>query len=350
MTRTILLLATVVVAAYQLHGQVPPPSHPELEVLPKHFLLHPGEQIHYQVRVREGGRSQSVPHYEFTIEAPGAVRPIEANGELFIEAIRSGRTHIVVRTPTSERRITIDVTGPAQPPIMAVPYSTVTKIKAKEFLFIGHANLDGFDHTAVAKAGIDRLVEQAKKDHRPVVYWVSKEYPDWYTADRRPDYAFVSEGQEHQLHVDAQRVMFAGGDFMFCLLRNAQMTLHGMVTQRAERIDFVFPAQAVWAADIWGPDSKRPYPAPMVLLTTLFARRANDTKAYDEVVVPFLDRLTRGFPVGGYPPHFPVPLMSDLLKDWTIAVRVGDRFERVYQRGNSNKTLLVEFQGVSTAA
>ncbi len=54
---------------------------------------------------------------------------------------------------------------------------------AKEFLFVGHANLDGFDHTAVAKSGIDRLIEQAKKDRRPVVYWVSKEYPDWYTAD-----------------------------------------------------------------------------------------------------------------------------------------------------------------------
>ena len=152
---------------------------PRLEVFPKHFLLHPGEQIHHQVRVREGDRSQSVSHYEFAIEAPGVVRPIEPNGEVFIEAVRSGRTHLVVRTPTSERRITIDVTGPAQPPIMAVPYSTVTEITAKEFLFVGHANLDGFDHTAVAKPGIDHLVEQAKKDRRPVVYWVSKEYPDW---------------------------------------------------------------------------------------------------------------------------------------------------------------------------
>jgi hypothetical protein len=345
-TGGVLLLATVVVGASWLHGQAPQPSNPELEVFPKQFLLHPGEQIHYQVRVREGDRSQSVPHYEFAIEAPGVVRPIEPHGELFIEAVRSGRTQLVVRTPTSERRITIDVAGPAQPPIMAVPYSTVKEIKGKEFLFVGHANLDGFDHTAVAKPGIDRLVEQAKKDRRRVVYWVSKEYPDWYTADRHPDYAFISEGQEHQIHVDAQRVMFAGGDFVFCLLRNAQMTLHGMVKQDAQRIDFVFPAQAIWAADIWGPDDKQPYPAPMVLLTTFFARRANDSQAYDEVVVPFLDRLTMGFPVGGYPRDFPVPLMSDLLKDWTIVVRFGDRFERVYRRGDSNKTLLVEFQGV----
>jgi hypothetical protein len=74
------------------------------------------------------------------------------------------------------------------------------------------------------------------------------------------------------------------------------MTLHGMVQYRAQRIDFAFPAQAIWAADIWGTDDKRPYPAPMVLLTRLFARRANDTEAYNKVVVPFLDRLTMGLP------------------------------------------------------
>jgi hypothetical protein len=240
------------------HGQAPLPSRPELEIFPKHFLLHPGEQIHYQVRVREGDHSQSVP----------------------------------------------------------------------------------------LKPGIDRLVEQAKRDRRPVVYWVSKEYPDWYTADHLPDYAFISEGQEHQIHVDAQRVTFAGGDFMFCLLRNAQMTLHGMVAHNAQRIDFIFPAQAIWAADIWGPDEKRRYPAPMVLLTTLFGDRANDTQACSEVVLPFLDRLTMGFPVGGYPPDFPAPLMSDLLKDWTVVVRFVDRVERAYRRADSNKTLLVEFEGV----
>ncbi len=322
-TGGVLLLALVVVGASWRHGQAPQPSNPELEVFPRHFLLHPGEEIHYQVQVREGDRFQSVPHYEFAIEAPGIVRSIEPNGELFIEAVRSGRTHIVVRTPTSERRLTIDVAGSAQRPIMAVPYSTTKEIKAKEFLFIGHANLDGFDHTAVAKPGIDRLVEQARQDRRPVVYWVSQEYPDWYTADRRPDYAFITEGQEHQIHVDARRVTFAGGDFMFCLLRNAQMTLHGMVSHDARRVEFVFPAQAIWAADIWGPDAKRPYPAPMVLLNTFFSRRANDAQAYNDVVVPFLDRLTMGLPVGGYPPDFPAPLMNDLLKDWGIVVRFG---------------------------
>ena len=191
------------------------------------------------------------------------------------------------------------------------------------------------------------LVQQANKNGWPVVYFVSKEYPNWYTADRHPDYAIISEGQEHKIRVDAQRVLFTGGSFMFCILRNVQMTLHGMLKQNdLRRIDFVFPAQAIWVEDIWGPGEKRPYPAPMVLLTTLFARRANDAERYDKVVVPFLDRVIMQFPVLGYPPDPPAPPLSDLLKDWSIVVRFGDRLERAYRSGDPNKTVLLEFQGV----
>lgn len=69
--------------------------------------------------------------------------------------------------------------------MLAVPYSTVQEIAAKDsLLFVGHANLDGFDHTAVAKPGIDRLVQEAKKNGWPVVYFVSKEYPE--LVHRRP--------------------------------------------------------------------------------------------------------------------------------------------------------------------
>jgi hypothetical protein len=53
-TGGVVLLATVVVGASQLHRQAPEPSNAELEVFPQHFVLHPGEQIHYQVQVREG--------------------------------------------------------------------------------------------------------------------------------------------------------------------------------------------------------------------------------------------------------------------------------------------------------
>jgi hypothetical protein len=320
------------------------PAQPRLEVFPKQFLLHPGEQIHYTVVEHSENGPLSVD-YDFTIEDHKIVRPIEPKGVL--EAVAPGHTELVVRTPTAERRVTIEVAGPAQPPMNAVHYSTVKEIVAKEFLFVGHANLDGFDHTAVAKPEIDRLVQEAKKNGLPVVYFVSEEYPNWYTTDRHPDYAIISEGQEHEIRVDAERVTFTGGDFMFCTPRNAQMTLHGMLKHNnAQRIHFIFPAQAIWAHDIGGPGGKRRYPAPMVLAATFFARRANDAQRYDEIAVPFLDLMINEFPVLGYPANPPAPLLNDLLKDWNIVVRFADRFERVYRRANSNKTLLVEFQGV----
>jgi hypothetical protein len=315
-----------------------------LELFPKHFLLRPGEQIHYQVLERPDGRQFRFSDAKFSTENPEIVRLIESSGVL--KAVRPGRTELQVRTPTSEKRVRIEVMGPAQPPMIPVHHSTVREIVAKELLFVGHANLDGWDHTAVAKPGIDRLVQEAKKNGWTVVYWVSNEYPYWYTADRRPDYAIISEGQEHLIRVDAQRVVFAGGGFTFCTLRNAQFTLHGMVKHGARRIHFVFPAQAIWEPDIWGPGEKRPYPAPMVLLSTLFDRRADDARTYDEVVVPFLNRLIMEFPLLGYPPDPPAPPLSELLKNWSIVVRFGDRFERVYRRGDSNTTLLVEFQGM----
>jgi hypothetical protein len=315
---------------------------PELEVFPKHFTLRPGEQIHYNVVERSrDGQSRTVD-YEFTIENHQIVRPIE---KWVLEAARPGRTELLVRTPSSERRVTLEVAGHALPSLAAVPHSSVQEIVATELLFVGHANLDGFDLTAVAKPGIDRLVREAKKNRVPVVYWVSREYPNWYTADREPDYAIISEGQEHQIRVDARRVTFTGGHYMFCLLRNAQMTLHGMVKHAvAQRIHFVFPAEAIWSSD-W-PSDKRGYPAPATLLSTVFARRRSDARAYDEVVVPFLDRLTKGLPLGGYLPDFPAPVMTDVLEEWSVVVRFGERFERVYRPGDPNKTLLIEFRGV----
>ncbi len=317
-----------------------------LAVLPNRFSLQPGEQIHYQVRLDKNGTSQNVDDYRFTIENREIVRTIpHPKGELVIEALRRGRTTLVVRTPALEQRFAITVTGPAQAQIMAVPYNAINAISAKEFLFVGHANRDGFDHTAVAKRGIDRLVKDARQHSVPVVYFVSKEFPDWYTADRRPDYAILTEGQEHTIDVSAERVTFTGGSFMFCLLRNVQMTLHGMLKHDgARRIDFVFPAQAIWVEDIWGPGTRHPYPAPMVLLETLFARRSDDASSYDTVIAPFLDRLIGQFPVAGYPADPPTPPLRELLAEWNVAVRIGDRFERVYRRANSARTVLFEFK------
>jgi hypothetical protein len=346
MRRTRLALAIFIIPFGILLAQKPKDA-PELEIFPKHFLLQPGEQIHYQVRARDGNGSKDVAEYKFTIDSPDIVRPVpQSKGALFVEAIRPGRSEIQVRSSTSEARMTIDVAGPMQSPMQAVPYTGIKEIKAKELLFVGHANLDGFDHTAVAKPAIDSLVKEARQKGVPVVYFVSAEYPDWYTADRRPDYAIISEGQEHEVFANADRVTFTGGDYMACTLRNVQMTLHAMVKHGKQHIQFVFPAQAIWVQDQWWPGAKQPYPAPMLTLSSIFARRNTDAQSYEQVVVPFLDRMINEFPVWNYPSNPPKPQLNDLLKNWDIAVRFNSRFERTYRRGDANKTLVLEFQGI----
>ena len=231
------------------------PTGTKLDVFPKHFLLHPGERIHYTMCESRAHNQPHCPDAEFASADHEIVRLINPRG--LFEAVRPGRTEIVARTPTGKRRVAVQVTGRPETPMRLVPHNAVREIIAKELLFVGHANLDGFDHTAIAKPGIDRLVREAKENHWTVVYWVSQEYPDWYTTDRNPDYAIISEGQEHQIRIEAQRIVFSGGGFMFCLARNAQMTLHGMITNNVgPRVHFVFPARAIWR----GSADSEPYP------------------------------------------------------------------------------------------
>lgn len=168
------------------------PAPFELEVVPNHFQLSPGERIHYQVLAPSADGGRRSLDYALSFENSQVVRRLgKAN---VIEAVAPGRTDIVLRTPTAERRITLTVSGLPQASMTAVPYRDVRHLTAKEFLFVGHANRDGFDHTAVAKPGVDRLVSDAKQNGIAVVYWVSEEYPNWYTADRQPTYAIASEG------------------------------------------------------------------------------------------------------------------------------------------------------------
>ena len=204
--------------------------------------------------------------------------------------------------------------------------------------------LDGFDHTAVAKPGIDRLVREFKARGHPVIYFVSEDHPYWYTDDREPDLAIVSEGQEHEILVDAERIVFTGGDFMFCTPRNAQMTLHGMLrAANRERINFVFSIDAIWAVDLFAPGRFSPYPAPMALLEHLFSEHASYRDRYKRVVVPFLERLFEDFPIMGYPATVPKPPLRDLVAGWTVEVAIGNAFMQRYQAGDPNRVIRFDF-------
>src|SRR5260370_3002849 len=91
-----------------------PTRNPGLEVFPKHFLLHPGEQIHYTVCESREGNQPRCPDAEFATKDPEIVRLIKPTG--LFEALRPGRTQLVVRTPTSERRATSQLPGPHERP------------------------------------------------------------------------------------------------------------------------------------------------------------------------------------------------------------------------------------------
>jgi len=128
------------------------PAAPGLELFPRHFRLKPGERIHYQVMERSEGTELRFVDASFSVEDPTIVRLSEpATGVL--EALRPGRSQLIVHTATSERRVSLEVAGRREPPIVAVPHATVREIATPELLFVGHANLDGGDHTAVAKLG-----------------------------------------------------------------------------------------------------------------------------------------------------------------------------------------------------
>lgn len=96
------------------------PDAPRLGVLPKHFLLHPGEEIHYTVVAYSESSKARMPDCTLSIENPEIVRSIEPKGVL--EAVQRGRTELVIRTPNSERRVTVEVAGRAQPAMKAVPH------------------------------------------------------------------------------------------------------------------------------------------------------------------------------------------------------------------------------------
>ena len=313
----------------------------QLEVYPDQTRLRVGELIRYSVYQRKAGAPIRVEDYTLTPTDPTVIRVVDA---WQLEAISPGRTEVLVRSETGERILSLDVDPEARPPIPATPHTEVDRIVGEELLFVGHANQDGFDHTAVAKPGIDRLVREFKARGHPVIYFVSDEFPYWYTDDRQPDLAIVSEGQEHEILVDAERIVFTGGDYMFCTLRNAQMTLHGMLkASKRNRIHFVLATDAIWAVDTFIPGRLRPYPAPMALLDHLLSEHPSRQDRYERVVVPFMERLIGDYPVIGYPANAPEPALEELVGGWTIEVAFDNAVTHLYRRGDPNKVIRFDF-------
>jgi hypothetical protein len=308
-----------------------------LELYPEITRLRVGDRIHYTVMYRPEGAPRFVENYSLASKDPAVIRVVDS---IRLEALSPGRSEVLVRSDVGERVLAIEVEPDARPPIPAKHHTEVDRIAGVELLFVGHANLDGWDHTAVAKPGIDRLVREFKTRRHPVVYFVSQDYPFWYTEDRQPDLAVVSEGQEHEILVDAERVVFSGGDFVVCTLRNAQMTLHGMLKAGdRERVHFVFPADAIWT----GYTVPGEYPTPMTTLARLMSERSTARERYEQLAVPFLDRLFGRFPTGGYPDIAPEPPLRELVDGWTVEVGIDGAFLETYRSGDPTKIIRFDF-------
>jgi hypothetical protein len=275
------------------------------------------------------GKREFVESFRIESSDPSVLRIGEPSG--FVHAISNGRARLHFIAEGADALIDVEVAGGAWQPIDAVQSRDAPEIKASEALFVGHASRDGFDTTAVAKPGIDRWVQRFKEEAAPVVFFVSAAYPDWYTEDRRPTFAVLSEGQEHSLRIDVDRVIFTGGDFEFCTLRNAQFTLHSLLKQ-APRADirFIFPEDAIW---VGAPGA--PYPAPMITLLQRLDLAGGVEAQYDYVAGRFLLRLVNEFPLLGYPKDPPAPPLAELLSDYSIVVKIGRDFERDFKRTNA---------------
>lgn len=332
-----MLLSSIVASATVASCAVGPGSQAPLELYPTVSRLRVGDRIHYTVMCRRDGEPKFVEGYSLESTDPAVVRVVDS---VRLEALSLGRAEVLVRSDVGERVLSIEVGPPARPPIAATPYTEVHRLAAPEVLFVGHANQDGWDLTAVAKPGIDRLVREFKARGHPVVYFVSEDYPFWYTEDRQPDLAVVSEGQEHQIVVDAERVVFSGGDFMMCTLRNVQMTLHGMLEAGARKqVHFVFPADALFT----GYGESATYPAPMALLDRRLFEWASAREQYEHVVVPFLERLFGEFPTGGYPAVAPQPPLAQLVEGWTVEVAIDDTFVQTWRAGDPDRRIRLDF-------
>lgn len=75
----------------------------QLEVLPRHFVLHPGEQIHSTVAERSEDGKARFADGKFSIENTQIVRIVKPTGVL--EAVKAGRPALVVRTRNSVAKV-----------------------------------------------------------------------------------------------------------------------------------------------------------------------------------------------------------------------------------------------------
>jgi hypothetical protein len=310
----------------------------EIEIYPRHFNLLLGERIHYTaMAIGEGGSREfleKVSPFEFAT-SDASILALEGPDARFC-ARAPGRAEVIVRTADGRRAaFAITVAPRRQQEMKLAAAGDVPALAVEEVLTVVHANRDGFDHTEVARRGIDRLVRAAKERGSTVVYLVSTEYPNWYLADRRPDYAVASDDGRHAMRVDARRYVFAGGNFYWCLAANVRSVLEHLLEKPGPwRVELVFPMDAIYDGQ-----PGKPYPAAMTTLAALFEGQVGAQAAYELLVVGFLKKLETSQRQGA-------DQNSPFAERWRacgVTVRIGDDFTRRYRAGTTTRELVLVF-------
>ncbi len=267
----------------------PAPRAAEIELYPKYYTLKLGEQIHYTAIGHDAdGRPrflEQITPFEFGTSDPDALSLDNEDGRFTGRS--PGMAEVLVKTRDgAPARFSIQVASERFRPIESVRAEDGPPFHSARTIMVTHANRDGFDHTRVAKSGIDRVVRDAKAKGDNVVFLMSPQYPNWYTSDRAPSLAIESDTGEHDLVVTSDEIVFVGGNFSWCLLESVKSSLISFASGSGSDLCLVFPLDAIYDGD-----PGRGYPYPMVTLASLFETQPDSAATFERVVTPFLEKL-----------------------------------------------------------
>ncbi|MGZ3806370.1 MAG: hypothetical protein ACXVB4_19320 [Pseudobdellovibrionaceae bacterium] len=139
------------------------------------------------------------------------------------------------------------------PPEYIAPKNPIPKTLSGTIIFVTHARLY-WDSFGSARSGIDRFLSwQKKRDpSSKVVYLMESSSPsysiEWYTSNRKPDVALVSQKSEaHPFVIDSENVYFLGGGFGSCQLSTVDRTIRQHLSN--EPLNLHFPMSGTYSFD-----------------------------------------------------------------------------------------------------
>lgn len=188
--------------------------------------------------------------------------PLQAPAPLWINA--SGRAPFSTTARSAQDWGTVKQTS-------APWLQTGAQFEGDQVMLVTHAarrnsyGNSSWDDDAIIREALNRRVQDANQSGIPVIYLVDTSdntlLEQNYYARFKPDYLYYSAGGAHELRLDVNQVVVAGGVFQMCLAETVRDTL--LFSPSSEQVPrIVFYTDALYSLD-----SPRMHP-PTVLLKT----------------------------------------------------------------------------------